>query len=106
MDEANFEGEDLFSLLSEELMQEETPPPNLANEFSEQFMSRVRHIWRERPFWRDDNGEWMGQIRDCIDGYVMTVSLAILPTTIQENMDIYVFYFNRYQMFYGWEHYQ
>lgn len=52
-------------------------------------MSRVRHIWRERPFWRDDNGEWMGQIRDCIDGYVMTVSLAIQPTTIQENMDIY-----------------
>ena len=110
MDEVNFEGEDFFSLLSEEIMQEETPPPSPTNEFSEQFseqfMSRVRHIWRERPFWRDDRGEWMGQIRDCIDGYVMTVSLGIHPTTIQENMETYVFYFDRYQMYYGWEHYQ
>ena len=106
MDEANFEGEDFFSLLSEEIMQEETPPPSPTNKFSEQFMSRVRHIWRERPFWRDDNGEWMGQIRDCIDGYVMTVSSGIQPTTIQENMNTYVFYFDRYQMYYGWEHYQ
>ena len=106
MDEANLEGEDFFSLLSEEIMQEETPPPSSTNEFSEHFMSRVRHIWREHPFWRDDNREWMGQIRDCIDGYVMTVSLGIQPTTIQENMDIYVFYFDRYQMYYGWEHYQ
>lgn len=57
MDEGNFEGEDFFSLLSEELMQEETPPPSTANEFSEQFMSRVRHIWHEHPFLRDDNGE-------------------------------------------------
>lgn len=60
----------------------------------------------ERPFWRDDNGEWMGQIRDCIDGYVMTVSSGIQPTSIQENMDIYVFYFDCYQMYYRWEHYQ
>ena len=41
-----------------------------------------------------------------MDGYVMTVSLGIQPTTIQENMNTYVFYFDRYQMYYGWEHYQ
>ena len=33
MDEANFEGEDFFSLLSEELMQEETPPRVLQTSF-------------------------------------------------------------------------
>ena len=44
MDGANLEGEDFFSLLSEEIMQEETPPLSPTNEFLEQFMSRVRHL--------------------------------------------------------------
>ena len=44
-------------------------------------------IWWERPFWMDDNGEYTGQIGDCIGDCLMTGSLGRQPTTILENMN-------------------
>lgn len=48
------------------------------------------NIWWERLFRMDDNGEWRGQIRDCMDNYVINdriVRRFSQPTTILENMD-------------------
>ena len=104
-EDTDFEGEDISFLLSEEIILEDTPPPSPPGDLSPDFRARLRDIWRERPLWRDDN-EFMGQIRDALDGYLMTVSLGSHPSTVLENMNIYVYLFDRFQVYAGWEHFQ
>ncbi len=87
-------------------MLEDTPPQSPSGDSSTDFMSEVRTIWGERPFWIDDNGRYMGQIRDSLDDYLMTISLGLHPSDVLFNMHRNEFHFDCNQEYNGWEHYQ
>ena len=83
-------------------MPEQTRTSSPPSEFSEEFMTRVRRIWRERSFTRDNKEEWLRQIRNALDDYVMIATPGTHPTAILESMHVYTFQFDRFLIYDGW----